>query len=103
MLYYYASGRRCFHTHPCSSCLAPNRPDYFGAPLLAAIKAGRVSEATITEKAVRVVYSLAVVGALDTPNTNSSDTDVTSPAHYVHHPSDATLQLALPCFIIERV
>ena len=59
----------------------PSRPDYFGAPLLAAIKSGRVSEATITEKAVRVVYSLAAVGALDAHNNNSSDTDVTSDEH----------------------
>jgi hypothetical protein len=34
----------------------PTRPDYFGAPLKAAIAAGRVSEATITEKVVRIVY-----------------------------------------------
>jgi beta-glucosidase-like glycosyl hydrolase len=59
----------------------PSRPDYFGAPLHAALKAGTVTEATITEKAVRVVYSLAAVGALDSNNTNTSDTDVTSPAH----------------------
>lgn len=59
----------------------PSRPDYFGAPLLAAIKSGRVSEATLTEKAVRVVYSLAAVGALDAHNNNSSDTDVTSDEH----------------------
>jgi beta-glucosidase len=59
----------------------PSRPDYFGAPLKAAVTRGDVSEATITEKAVRVVYSLAKVGALDTVNSNTSDTDVTSDAH----------------------
>jgi beta-glucosidase-like glycosyl hydrolase len=59
----------------------PHRPDYFGAPLHAAIKAGTVTAAAITEKAVRVVYSLAAVGALDTSNTNTSDNDVTSPEH----------------------
>lgn len=57
------------------------RPDYFGAPLRAALKSGKVTEATITEKAVRIVYSLAAVGALDAHNNNSSDTDVTSDAH----------------------
>ena len=57
------------------------RPDYFGAPLREAIKNGDVSEATITLKAVRVVYSLAAVGALDFNNTNTSDRDVTSDAH----------------------
>lgn len=57
------------------------RPDYFGVPLRAAIQAGKVTEATITEKAVRIVYSLATVGALDANNNNSSDTDVTSDAH----------------------
>ena len=31
----------------------PHRPDYFGAPLLAAIKAGRVSEDKITEKVLK--------------------------------------------------
>ena len=36
----------------------PSRPDYFGIPLKAAIKAGKVSEATITEKVTRIVYSL---------------------------------------------
>jgi beta-glucosidase len=60
----------------------PSRPDYFGAPLLQSIKNGRVDETVITEKAVRIVYSLAVVGALDVNNTNHSDADVTSPAHY---------------------
>jgi beta-glucosidase len=50
----------------------PSRPDYFGVPLEAAIQAGRVSEAVITEKVVRIVYSLAVVGALDAENNNSS-------------------------------
>ena len=59
----------------------PSRPDYFGAPLLAAIKAGLVSEATITEKAVRIVYSLAAVGALDSVNQHNSSNDVTSDAH----------------------
>jgi beta-glucosidase-like glycosyl hydrolase len=36
----------------------PSRPDYFGVPLKPAIKAGRVSEETITEKVTRIVYSL---------------------------------------------
>lgn len=60
----------------------PTRPDYFGSLLRGQIKAGTVTEATITDKAVRAVYSLAVVGALDTPNPNNSSNDVTSPAHY---------------------
>eukprot|EP00040_Diaphanoeca_grandis_P016729 m.86681 g.86681 ORF g.86681 m.86681 type:complete len:826 (-) comp25989_c0_seq1:109-2586(-) len=60
----------------------PSRPDYFGAPLLASIKAGRVAESKITQKVERIVYSLAVVGGLDTINNNSSTTDVTSPEHY---------------------
>ena len=59
----------------------PSRPDYFGVPLEAAIQAGRVSEAVITEKVVRIVYSLAVVGALDVENNNSSSADVTSDEH----------------------
>ena len=59
----------------------PLRPDYFGAPLRAAVRAGTVSEATITQKAVRIVYSLAAVGALDQVNSNTSARDVTSPAH----------------------
>ena len=59
----------------------PLRPDYFGAPLRAAVRAGTVSEATVTQKAERVVYSLAAVGALDWTNRNTSATDVTSPAH----------------------
>ena len=59
----------------------PTRPDYFGAPLAAAVASGKVSEAVITEKAVRIVYSLAKVGALDANNTNSSKSDVTSDAH----------------------
>ena len=59
----------------------PSRPDYFGVPLEAAIQAGRVSEAVITEKVVRIVYSLAVVGALDAENNNSSSADVTSDEH----------------------
>ena len=42
---------------------------------------GYVSEDVLDEKVVRIVYSLAAVGALDTPNTNSSDADVTSDAH----------------------
>ena len=45
------------------------------------MKTGYVSEQVLDEKVVRIVYSLAVVGALDTPNTNSSYTDVTSDAH----------------------
>jgi beta-glucosidase len=60
---------------------APNRPDYFGADLLAAVAAGTVSQATIDEKATRVVYSMAALGILDTPNNNTADMDVTSPAH----------------------
>ena len=59
----------------------PSRPDYFGVPLLAAIKSGRVPEATVTEKVVRIVYSLAVVGALDSVNPNNSSNDATSDAH----------------------
>jgi beta-glucosidase len=38
-------------------------------------------QATITQKAVRVVYSLAAVGALDGNNTNTSSRNVTSAAH----------------------
>lgn len=59
----------------------PSRPDFFGKPLLAAVKSGLVSESVITDKAVRAVYSLAAVGALDNPNNGSSDADVTSPEH----------------------
>jgi beta-glucosidase len=59
----------------------PSRPDYFGKPLLAAIKSGKVSEDDITDKVVRIVYSLAVVGALDTVSPNNSSADVTSDAH----------------------
>ena len=59
----------------------PARPDFFGGMLADAVKAGTVSEATITQKAVRVVYSLAKVGALDTKNNNTADMDVTSPEH----------------------
>eukprot|EP00041_Stephanoeca_diplocostata_P029361 m.864407 g.864407 ORF g.864407 m.864407 type:complete len:703 (-) comp23547_c0_seq10:3243-5351(-) len=58
----------------------PTRPDFFGAPLLASIKNGTIPESVVTDKATRIVYSMAVIGALDTPNTNTSDTDVTSPA-----------------------
>ena len=57
------------------------RPDYFGAPLRAAVANGDVSQATINEKAARVVYSLAAVGALDTPKNGTAATDVTSDAH----------------------
>jgi len=60
----------------------PGRPDFFGAPLRQAIKDGRVAESVITDKAVRIVYSLAVVGALDQANPNNSTADVTSPEHY---------------------
>ena len=57
------------------------RPDYFGADLLAAVAAGTVSQATIDEKATRVVYSMAALGILDTPNNNTAGNDVTSTAH----------------------
>eukprot|EP01063_Lacrimia_lanifica_P022615 TRINITY_DN30158_c0_g1_i1.p1 TRINITY_DN30158_c0_g1~~TRINITY_DN30158_c0_g1_i1.p1 ORF type:complete len:732 (+),score=179.57 TRINITY_DN30158_c0_g1_i1:65-2260(+) len=59
----------------------PRRPDYFARPLRAAVANGDVSQATIDEKVTRVVYSLAAVGALDTPKTGTADTDVTSDAH----------------------
>eukprot|EP00756_Hemistasia_phaeocysticola_P051046 Hpha_TRINITY_DN26229_c0_g1::TRINITY_DN26229_c0_g1_i1::g.184661::m.184661/K05349/bglX; beta-glucosidase len=59
----------------------PNRPDYFGAPLRAALANGDVLQSTIDDKVTRVVYSLAAVGALDTPKAGTPDTDVTSQAH----------------------
>lgn len=59
----------------------PHRPDYFGAPLQAAMKSGHVAEHVLDEKVTRIVYSLAAVGALDSPNANKSDADVTSDAH----------------------
>lgn len=59
----------------------PSRPDYFGSLLREQIAAGNVTEATITDKAVRAVYSLAAVGALDKPNNNTPDTNVTSDAN----------------------
>ena len=47
-----------------------------------AVAAGTVSQATIDEKATRIVYSMAALGILDPPyNNNTADMDVTSPAH----------------------
>jgi beta-glucosidase-like glycosyl hydrolase len=43
------------------------RPDFFGSMLRTAMKQGMVPESVVTEKATRVVYSLAAVGALDAP------------------------------------
>jgi hypothetical protein len=45
----------------------PMRPDFFGSMLRTAMKQGMVPESVVTEKATRVVYSLAAVGALDAP------------------------------------
>ena len=61
----------------------PARPDYFGGMLAAAVTSGAVTEAVVSDKATRVVYSLAAVGLLDKPNPNSghSSNDVTSAAH----------------------
>ena len=59
----------------------PHRPDYFGAPLRKALANGDVAQATIDEKATRVVYSLAAVGALDVPKNGTAATDVTSDVH----------------------
>ena len=59
----------------------PNRPDFFGSMLIKEVAAGTVTEATVTEKATRVVYSLAKVGALDTPRPPTAGADVTSAAH----------------------
>ena len=52
-----------------------------GDVLRKAIANGDVSQATIDEKVTRVVYSLAKVGALDTPKPGNASTDVTSDAH----------------------
>lgn len=59
----------------------PNRPDFFGTMLIKEVAAGTVKEAVVTEKATRVVYSLAKVGALDTPRPPTAGADVTSAAH----------------------
>jgi hypothetical protein len=84
----------------------PSRPDYFGAPLAAAVANGSVPVAVIDEKCAsrlewaralrcvapmhragcrcrctRIVYSLAALGILDAPNNHTADEDVTSAEH----------------------
>ena len=59
------------------------RPDFFGGMLKRAMAQGLVPEAAVKEKATRVVYSLAAVGALDGPApTGTVKTNVTSAAHF---------------------
>lgn len=61
----------------------PMRPDFFGSMLRTAMKAGSVPESVVTEKATRVVYSLAAVGALDAPPpTGTVKSNVTSETHF---------------------
>ena len=59
----------------------PSRPDFFGTMLLDQLKAGTVKQSVVDEKATRIVYSLAKIGALDTPRPPTAGADVTSPAH----------------------
>lgn len=56
----------------------PTRPDFFGTYLTEAVANGTVAESVITQKAVRIVFSLAAIGALDVPNPNTPANDVTS-------------------------
>lgn len=58
----------------------PNRPDFFGHMLADAVKDGSVPEAKVTEKAVRIVYSMAASGVLDANNTGTAAANVSTPA-----------------------
>ena len=60
----------------------PVHADYFGTMLLSAVQNGEVPEEVINEKAVRIIYSLIQIGALDIINKNNPSNDVTSPEHY---------------------
>ena len=50
----------------------PVHADYFGTMLLSAVQNGEVPEEVINEKAVRIIYSLIQIGALDIINKNTS-------------------------------
>ena len=50
-------------------------------PIKAVVDDGTVPESVVTDKAVRIVYSLAAVGALDKQNPNNASADATSEQH----------------------
>ena len=58
-------------------------PGFFGGMLKKAVQDGTVDVSVVHDKAVRILYAMAVTGALDdvATATRSSDKDVTSDAH----------------------
>lgn len=57
------------------------RPNYFGKPLLDAVRAGEVPEATVGAKVENVLYAMISTGALDRPRPMSIKANVTSAEH----------------------
>jgi beta-glucosidase len=58
-----------------------SRGTYFGAPLKAAVRSGKVSKALIDAKVHHILLEMFRFGLFDHPSTGSVDATVTSPAH----------------------